>query len=697
MRHTTLFIAALIVAAGVLAAAQRNEPRAADTPDVVLKAAINQELVDGNLTAAVQRYRDIVTRFRTAAPAVAAQALVRMGASYDKLGSPEARKAYEEILRDFRSQRDAAATALARLGGAPKLAIPAPVTVRSVMRGSIFGTVSPDGLYLTFEDATGNLSLRDLRSGTDRPLTKRVDFNLGLSAISKDSRFAAFSAWDGGCQGAYPGLPALCLVPVEGNTVPIAKLLVASEDIKEIQPMDWSPDGRSIAVSLRRADRSAQIALVFVADGAIRVLRSVDWRGPSRMFFSPDGLDLAFDLPATDSSDQRDVFVMAVDGSRGLTAVEHASQDIAMGWTPDGAELLFASDRGGAMGLWGQGLQARRPSGAPRLLRSNLGGAWSLGITTGGALYFGVRSSERDVSIATIDIASGKLIASPTRPIERYVGTNMTPDWSPDGKSLAYVSQRGFNPTNNTGMIIGIRTDSTGEVRELQPRLLYFLQISWAPDSRSLLTSGIDVKGRSGVFRIDATTGDVTLIAETIGNAYPKWSPDGTHVYYRKNCPVSDSERCTLADRDLRTGSERTVTSGALGNFSVSPDGQSIAVLKGGPIGLAAAQAVVQVRIDTGATRDLLRAGPSEILPPWASLPWTPDGKAVLVRKRTPNELWVVPMTGAAPYKFEADVRTWAFNPFSPLSLHPDGRRVAFVSGNVSSEVMVLDNFLSAR
>ena len=279
--------------------------------------------------------------------------------------------------------------------------------------------------------------------------------------------------------------------------------------------MGWSPDGRTVAVSMRRQDRTAQIGLVTVADGSIRVLQSLDWRGPTRIFFSPDGLDVVFDLPVSDTGDDRNRDI-AVDGSRGLTAVEHPSQNIVMGWTPDGSQMLFASDRGGSMGLWAQPFGERRPQGRPRLVRSDLGGAWSLGVTKEGSLYFGSRKNDRDISVTTIDLATGKQLTPPIRPIRKFVGTNLMPDWSSDGKYLAYVSQRGFNPTNNTGRIIGVRDMTTGEERELHPKLLYFGPVSWSPDGAALLTVGTDVKGRTGVFTIDARTADVSLVVEIL-------------------------------------------------------------------------------------------------------------------------------------------------------------------------------------
>jgi hypothetical protein len=61
------------------------------------------------------------------------------------------------------------------------------------------------------------------------------------------------------------------------------------------------------------------------------VLKSIDWRLSSKLFFSPDGKYLAYDMPAAETSDQRDVFVLAVDGSREVSAVVHPSDDVVMG------------------------------------------------------------------------------------------------------------------------------------------------------------------------------------------------------------------------------------------------------------------------------------------------------------------------------------------------------------------------------
>ena len=458
--------------------------------------------------------------------------------------------------------------------------------------------------------------------------------------------------------------------------------------------MDWSIDGRTIAVSIRRQDRTAQIGLVNASDGSLRVLQTVDWRGPTRIVFSPDGQDLAFDLPVNDTTDDRHVTSVAVDGSRGGTVVEHASRNIAMGWTPEGSMLLFASDRSGTMGLWAQPFSNRRPQGAPRLVYPGLNGSWSSGVTRAGALYFGAQKSDLDISVMPVDLGSASQQGPAVRLLQRFIGTNSQPEWTPDGKLLAYVSHRGFNISNTVGRIIGIRDMSTGEERELRPKLLYFITLSWSPDGDALVTSGTDIKGRDGVFRIDARTGAVSLIVEDTMNAYPRWSADGKSIVYRKGIRGQFTD-FALVERALASGVERIITRGEFGVFSLSPDGRSLVVPRGGVSG-ASAQAVVQIDVKTGETHDLLRAGPSERIPPYVAPRWTPDGKAVLVRKRSPNEIWLVPTTGGQPRKVNLDVHDWAFGAIGQFSIHPDGRRITFLAGTSSNEVMVLENFLPA-
>jgi Tol biopolymer transport system component len=191
-------------------------------------------------------------------------------------------------------------------------------------------------------------------------------------------------------------------------------------------------------VSLQRKDRTIQTCLVSVQSGSLRVLRSGSDDG--HMFFSPDSkfLAVSHDTPGRPARDL-DVFLLAVDGSGETPAVAGPARDSVMGWSPDGKQLLFASDRTGSTAVWGFRIADGKPQGVPILLSPDVP-ADSLGVTSADALYIGSRIDGRDVHVASLDFTTGRLLSPPVRPIETFVGSNGQPDWSPDGKFLAYTS-----------------------------------------------------------------------------------------------------------------------------------------------------------------------------------------------------------------------------------------------------------------
>src|SRR5688572_17707265 len=107
----------VVVLAAVAAGQQRN---AADF-EVQLKAASQKELREGDLKGAIAAYRKIEDN-AGANRSAKAKALVEIGRLYDKLGTLDAQKTYERVLREFSNQSEAIAVAEARLkaiGAAP--------------------------------------------------------------------------------------------------------------------------------------------------------------------------------------------------------------------------------------------------------------------------------------------------------------------------------------------------------------------------------------------------------------------------------------------------------------------------------------------------------------------------------------------------------------------------------------------------
>jgi Tol biopolymer transport system component len=668
----------LLIAALLMAGLQTMNARQITAQgEKLLAAAHHKATVDGDLKGAIEGYKKIVAG-AGADRALAAQALVQMAECYQKLGDLESSKIYERVLREYADQTDAVSVARARLGRIRSAAGETGIVTRQVWTGpkvGALGTVSADGRFVSFVDwSTGDLAVHDLTTGTDRRLTNKgtwLESPLEWaeeSAISPDGRQVAY-IWSNKLQWE------LRVVGVEGTAPGTPRQLHTDESVVEITPSTWSPDGRWVAVQTRRKDGTAHIGLVNPGDGSVRTLKSTDGRLSTRLFFSTDGKYLAFDLPSSDKSGDRDVFVLAVDESREIPAVVYPGNDVAVGWTPDGRHLLFASNRGGSKGLWALPWADGKPQGEPELIKTDINLEAPLGVTRAGALYYGVTLSQHDVYVAELDANSGNILSPPTRPIEQFVGTNHSPDWSPDGKSLAYVSRKA---------ILAIRAMDSGQTRELRPALSAVYLPRWAPDGRSLAVLGLDEKGRQGVYRVDAQTGATSLIVQVPAADFLwglEWLPDGRRIVYRHTAPGA----AIVFEHDIDSGARREIVRRAA-SLTLSPDGRYLAYVAGPP-----PRQLMIVPLAGGPPREVPL---QNVQGPIMVIAWTPDGRSILFQSSTPTgklgTFWLISADGGQPRKVGLNLRPTV----APLRFNPKTNQVAVTANMPRQEVWVMEHFL---
>jgi Tol biopolymer transport system component len=653
--------------------------------EVALQSAIKKEVVDGDLKGAIEQYKKLA---QNRDQAVAAKALLRMGECYEKLGDTEARKAYEQVLSRFPNQAGAVAEARARLT-ALKSAEPSTITVRRVgtPNTEVFGAPSRDGAYLTFRDSSENVKAYDLASGQIRQLTKRqsIDDSAYHSMPSPDGKQVAYTWYH---NGPYE----LRVVGLDGTE---PRVLYSQAGMRWVQPTDWSPDGKSILTVLDLKDTSTQLVLVSVADGSMRVLKSfearspqVSWeaRAPQRPRFSPDGRYVAYAYPQRPGSTEKDIFVLALDGDRETPLVQHPANHSFLDWTPDGKGILFSSDRTGTVGMWWIQVADGKSLGTPELVRADLGmDLTAMGFTRNGSYYYGVRMEMNDVYIAEFDLATSKLISAPSLATQRLAGSNSRPDWSPDGRELIFLSKRG--PGTWGARAICVRSTETGAVRELASKLDQVADVFWSPDGRSLLATAQHPPGSFGRFLIDVQTGDFSPVMRAIGLT-PAWSRDGKAIFcYRGRFIVL---------RDLDTGQEKELyslvvsSSNYAGNLVVSRDGRQLAF----QVSESGSKIIKVMPAAGGEARELLRGDGSSFES--GKIAWAPDGQSVLLARRaspggSQDELWLVPVQGGEPRKLGITGENMRH-----LSVHPDGRHIAFTAGGERGEVWVMENFLPA-
>jgi Tol biopolymer transport system component len=256
-----------------------------------------------------------------------------------------------------------------------------------------------------------------------------------------------------------------------------------------------------------------------------------------------------------------------------------------------------------------------------------------------------------------------------------------------------------------------ILSHDTGQLREVQPQLNIYSGgpgVRWSPDGRSLAIQARDAKGRRGLFRIDATTGEAVPIAlsgEEGRFSGPVWSADGKRLYYSR---VHD-EFTILVERDLASGDEKEIIrrSGRTAWLpDLSPDGQYWAApdgdwVVGPPVvpGRTRAWTVVLIPAGGGAPKELMRMESQG----GGVLFWAPDSLALFVysikdKSTGEREVWRVPIDGTLPQRLDLNVNF--LGPFGnsdqQFHAHPDGKRVAFAATERTrpEEVWVLENFL---
>jgi Tol biopolymer transport system component len=669
----------------------------AQTSKELFQQGLVKERSEGKLEEAMQLYRRAAG---TAGKdrALAAKVLMQLAACYEKLGNTESRKIYERVVREYADQTESVAIARARMGSNETAA--RPKGDRPVWTGpevDMFGRISPDGRYLPYVDwfQTGNLMVHDMVTGADHPLTKNRSWKestggANFSSISRDGKQIVYEWWERDGADNH-----LVLAQFHGASISEPRRLLISPEIRSIRPFDWSPDDQWIAVHLSRVDHTSQIGLVAVKDGKLRVLRSVDWRGPSNMCFSQDGRFVFYDLPESNTTSKRDIYVLAVDGSRGHSLVMNAADDTLVGLSRDG-QLLFASDRTGSKALWSQSIGDGTVKGSPQMIKSDFGSPWIQGMTASGALYVTKVVSDEDVHFAPVDLAAGKLLATPTG-VQRFPSRGR-PAWSEDGKFLSYIDCGIFGGGPCT---ISVRDMETSQVREIRPALHYFAFPRWSPDGGSFVTSGTDLKGRRGVYFIDAATGETRLITEQRATV-AGWAPDGRSIFLlagRKLVErelVSEKEREVFSMVNLPPRDQARMKE--CGPLTLSPDAKLLACVT--------EQAVVVIPTNGGEARELLRVDSPESLVQNSVVSWTLAGSAVVVAKRLadgprhlggPRELWLVPVSSGAPRRLDIDTSGW--NILNPIGARfsTDGRYVAFMAGKGAMEVWALEAFLPSK
>ncbi|HWH82735.1 MAG TPA: Tol-Pal system beta propeller repeat protein TolB [Burkholderiaceae bacterium] len=177
-------------------------------------------------------------------------------------------------------------------------------------------------------------------------------------------------------------------------------------------------------------------------------------------------------------------------------------------------------------------------------------------VTKGGGRY--------TLRVADADGEGGQVALNSPEPI-------ISPAWSPDGKSLAYVS------FEKQKAVVVVQDTSSGARREIANFRGSNSAPAWSPDGQSLaLTLSRD--GGSQLYLMDRSGGNVRRLTTSSGiDTEPAFAPDGKSIYF-----VSDRGGGPQIYRTPTSGGNaERVTFGGSYNISpaISPDGRTLAYI----------------------------------------------------------------------------------------------------------------------
>ncbi len=537
--------------------------------------------------------------------------------------------------------------------------------------------LSPNGDTLAY-DLLGRIWLMPVSGGEGIPITDPYG-NARQPSWSPDGKKIAFQAyWDGNWH--------IYTVNTDGSGL---KQMTSGEfDHREPH---WSPDGTSLAFSSDR-NGSYDIWTLQIVSEQIKVMTSAEGNesGPN---WSPDGAELAY----ISESDGRFELV-----AQNMTSLEKNTLYSAKGkltgasWSPDGNRLLVNEHKDVSADLLQVNADAKEVTKVSEEgedvfpFRHSWVSDGTLIYTASGKMYQLDESGKKATIPFSVKV---ELDRTPYQRKHRDFDDTepqmakgiVSPTLSPDGQSILFVALQ------------DLWVKKRDELKQLTDDAAVQILPIWSPDGKQIAYSS-DKEGTFGIWTMNIDGSNPTQVLRTGGSVSGMaWSSDGKQIAYTQSYGPRFG---TLSLLDLATGETKRLGAGigsSVGTPTWSPDGKIVALSALDPYSTRYREGVNRILlfpVDGGQQR--VQKAPEH----WSfgvrandGPKWSPDGKHMALVSK--GKLWLLPVDVYGNAKGDpiqlteelADAPTWSGDSEELLYMAIDQLKVLNVLDKTTEQV----------